>query len=107
MKIILTPKGKGKRSPHTLEQPGTFLFGRSSDCQFQLPAADSTASSLHFALEIEPGPVRVRDLWSLNGTYVNGVKYGGLTEPDAGSLLGDEFPAVDLRHGDEVQAGVT
>ena len=59
------------------EDHDTFLFGRSPDCHAQLAEADGTASRHHFLLEVNPPAARLRDLGSLNGTYVNGTKYGG------------------------------
>src|SRR5260221_13412870 len=59
----------------------TFLFGRSPDCHAELSADDSTASRHHFLLEVNPPAARLRDLGSLNGTYVNGQKYGGPRPP--------------------------
>jgi pSer/pThr/pTyr-binding forkhead associated (FHA) protein len=50
--------------------------------------------------------VRVRDLGSLNGTYVNGEKIGQrssrkpIAQEDA-----NEFPTCELKDGDEVQVG--
>src|SRR4029450_10715290 len=62
------------------EAHDTFLFGRSPDCHAQLAEADGTASRHHFLLEVNPPAARLRDLGSLNGTYVNGTKYGGRGE---------------------------
>src|SRR6185436_14231902 len=86
----------------------TFLFGRAPDCHSELPADDATASRHHFLLEVNPPAARLRDLGSLNGTWVNGTKYGGRRaeeSPDeAARRAGLE---VDLQHGDHIRVGTT
>jgi hypothetical protein len=54
----------------------TFLFDRSPDWHAQLAESDTTTSRHHFLFEVNPPAVRLRDLGSLNGTYVNGTKHG-------------------------------
>jgi serine/threonine protein kinase len=86
----------------------TFLFGRSPDCHAELPAGDTSASRHHFLLEVNPPFARLRDLGSLNGTHVNGVRCGGRAKgesPEAGK--GRLHPQVDLAHGDEIRVGAT
>ncbi|HEV7501008.1 MAG TPA: FHA domain-containing serine/threonine-protein kinase [Vicinamibacteria bacterium] len=86
----------------------TFLFGRSPDCHAELAANDTTASRHHFLLEVNPPAARLRDLGSLNGTYVNGNKHGGrerhLTPEEAADK---PWPQVDLRDGDLIRVGAT
>jgi len=82
------------------------LFGRAPDCQICLPQQDATASRHHFILEVNPPEARLRDLGSLNGTYVNGVRQGGRERgetPEAGAAR--EYPQVDLHDGDVIQVG--
>jgi hypothetical protein len=86
----------------------TFLFGRSPDCHAQLDASDTTASRHHFLLEVNPPTARLRDLGSLNGTLVNGVRFGGR----ARHLGPQEAPPtgqveIDLQNGDQVRVGHT
>jgi pSer/pThr/pTyr-binding forkhead associated (FHA) protein len=51
--------------------------GRAPDCLLRLPgSADLMASRRHCVLAIDPPTVRIRDLGSRNGTFVNGVKIG-------------------------------
>ncbi len=86
----------------------TFLFGRAPDCHARLAASDASASRHHFLLEVNPPQARLRDLGSLNGTHVNGVRHGGRrrgeSPEDAAARGGAE---VDLRDGDEVRVGAT
>lgn len=50
----------------------TFLVGRSATCD--LPVPDPTVSRRHAELELTGVGVRVRDLGSTNGTYLDGVR---------------------------------
>jgi serine/threonine protein kinase len=86
----------------------TFLFGRAPDCHARLDPSDVSASRHHFLLEVNPPEARLRDLGSLNGTHVNGVRHGGRrpdeTPEEAATRRGAE---VDLFDGDEVRVGAT
>jgi serine/threonine protein kinase len=86
----------------------TFLFGRSPDCHAELAADDTTASRHHFLLEVNPPQARLRDLGSLNGTHVNGVKYGGRGRQESPEEAARrKLPEVDLRDGDHIRVGAT
>src|SRR5688572_12208897 len=89
------------------EDHDTFLFGRSPDCHAQLAEADGTASRHHFLLEVNPPNARLRDLGSLNGTYVNGTKYGGRGTMTLEKARQQRWPEVDLRDGDGIRVGTT
>jgi len=86
----------------------TFLFGRAPDCHARLAASDASASRHHFLLEVNPPLACLRDLGSLNGTHVNGVRHGGRpageSPEDAAARRGAE---VDLCDGDEIRVGAT
>jgi hypothetical protein len=86
----------------------TFLFGRAPDCHARLAASDASASRHHFLLEVNPPLARLRDLGSLNGTHVNGVRHGGrhAGESPEDAAAGSRSE-VDLRHGDEIRVGAT
>jgi hypothetical protein len=87
----------------------TFIFGRDEDCHARLSEEDSTASRHHFILEVNPPDARISDLSSLNGTYVNGTKYGGrpghMTPEEARRKI--KHPEVDVKDGDEIKVGET
>jgi serine/threonine protein kinase len=86
----------------------TFLFGRSPDCHAELAADDTTASRHHFLLEVNPPQARLRDLGSLNGTHVNGVKHGGRGRQESPEEAARrKLPEVDLRDGDHIRVGAT
>jgi eukaryotic-like serine/threonine-protein kinase len=86
----------------------TFLFGRAPDCHARLAASDTSASRHHFLLEVNPPLARLRDLGSLNGTHVNGVRHGGRrgTESPEEAATRDRAD-VDLCDGDEIRVGAT
>ena len=76
-KITLTIIAGSKRGEmFPFDKHDTLLFGRMDDAHICLPD-DQQVSRHHFILEVNPPDARVRDLGSLNGTYVNNVKYGG------------------------------
>jgi len=86
----------------------TFLFGRAPDCHARLAASDASASRHHFLLEVNPPLARLRDLGSLNGTHVNGVRHGGRRAGESPEeAAGRGGAEVDLRHGDEIRVGAT
>lgn len=86
----------------------TFLFGRSPECHAELAESDTTASRHHFLLEVNPPEARLRDLGSLNGTHVNGVRYGGRKRHQAAEqALPTGQAEIDLQDGDHIRVGHT
>ena len=83
-------------------------IGRSHDCDIRLPVDQGQleVSRHHCLLIIEPPSMRIRDLGSLNGTYVNGKKIGQRL-PSQAPENSDPGPAADqeLHDGDEIQVG--
>lgn len=69
----------------------TFLVGRSRHAHFQLPTKDRFASRIHFLVEVQAGFVRVVDMSSNNGIFVNGRK----------------TLSTELNDGDTIRAGHT
>jgi len=85
-------------------------IGRSSECDLCLAAdfADLTISRRHCLLEIDPPVVRLHDLGSRNGTFVNGETVGRRrpgTSPLAGPLA--DGPPRRLHNGDRIRLGGT
>lgn len=97
--------GPSRGQRYLIDRHDTFLFGRGRDCHARL-AGDTRVSRHHFLLEANPPQVRLRDLGSLNGTWINGQRHGGRSR-DEGIVEGAAYrhPAVDLRHGDEITVG--
>ena len=96
----------GKR--FEFDEHDAFVLGRTPDCHMSLPDDDLMVSRHHFILEANPPDARIRDLGSLNGTYVNDLKIGarekGETPEDAAKR---QFPEVDLKDGDHIRVGQT
>ena len=85
----------------------TFVVGRHRDCHAGL-GADRAVSRHHFILETNPPDVRVRDLGSRNGTFINGKKYGGRSANESAvDVAARVFPEIDVRHGDVITVGKT
>jgi len=84
--------------------------GRAGDCSLQLPNdfIHLDVSRHHCLLDVDPPHVRVRDLGSRNGTYVNGIKIGqrprGQTPEEAAAA---DLPEQPLHAGDELKVGST
>jgi serine/threonine protein kinase len=85
----------------------TLLFGRAADCHARLSEQDGKASRHHFLLEVNPPAARVRDLGSLNGTWVNGTRYGGRGALSPEQAAQQAWPQVDLGDGDTIRVGST
>jgi pSer/pThr/pTyr-binding forkhead associated (FHA) protein len=108
-KITLTvTEGNLNEKVYVFEKPTRCIVGRSEDCDIRAPMdmLHVDVSRHHCMLEIDPPHVRVRDLGSLNGTYVNGKKIGqrpNYQPAEDADLSG--FPALDLNDGDEVRVG--
>ncbi len=68
---LIVIKGKAKPEEVELRSP-VSIVGRQRSCDLVIPAA--TVSRLHCELALEGQWVRVRDLGSSNGTFVNGQR---------------------------------
>lgn len=108
-RVLLEATG-GPRAGERLEftEPDLVVVGKDADCRFQLPPGDQYASRHHLILEIRPPLVSVRDLGSLNGTFVNGEKIGSRAPsetPEEGAAR--EYRNVVLADGDELRASTS
>jgi hypothetical protein len=100
-------KGPMRAKKFLFEEHDTFVFGRELDCHACLPE-DSCVSRHHFLLEVNPPDACIRDLGSMNGTYVNGRKIGGRKKgetPEQGAR--QQYPEIHLNGGDEIKVGET
>src|SRR5262249_30750742 len=102
-------EGLLKGEEYVFHDSARWVLGRSPDCDIALPTdlLHRDFSRHHCAFEIDPPTIRVRDLNSLNGTYVNGKKIGQLLNPVARGELDQERDTHELRDGDEVRVGNT
>jgi pSer/pThr/pTyr-binding forkhead associated (FHA) protein len=83
-------------------------MGRARDCRIHLPpeAEHLDISRHHCLLEIDPPALCVRDLGSLNGTFVNGEIIGQRARPQSAcDEHTSERPMVALVDGDEIRLG--
>jgi pSer/pThr/pTyr-binding forkhead associated (FHA) protein len=105
LKIV---EGPLRGAEFVYDAPALCTMGRSRDCSLQLPnnLLHGTVSRHHCLLEIDPPTVRVCDLSSLNGTFVNGELIGQRTARDRADLFGIPFaPDRPLEDGDELRVG--
>ncbi len=105
---LIVTRGPLAGQRYTFNQPTACTVGRARDCTISLPleAEHLDVSRHHCLLDISPPDVRIRDLGSLNGTYVNGRKIGQRDGHEAPSDSGRaRLQAVELTAGDEVQLG--
>jgi len=110
-KVILTVvHGINPGVNFNFEEPAQCLVGRAPDCDIQLSSNqfNGNASRYHCLLLIDPPRLRVLDLGSLNGTYVNGKLIGkrSTRDPSDTALL-TTSENRDLKDGDEVRLGAT
>ena len=104
--IFRAVDGALKDEEFVFEETGMCLIGRSRDCALQIPKEkDMRISRRHCLLILSPPKIRIRDLGSRNGTYVN-------NEPLPAGTLGDipeQMTPQDkvLNHGDRVNIGNT
>ncbi len=104
--IFKAVQGRLKDDEFVFEESGLCLVGRSSDSALRISKEeDMRISRRHCLLILDPPSVRIRDLGSRNGTYINGERL------EAGTLGEDpaKLTPVDrvLKHGDEISLGET
>jgi len=103
-------QGSLKGREFIFEEPSWCVIGRGEDCTIRLPsdAEHAGVSRHHCLLEITPPEIRLRDLGSLNGTYLNGNKVGQRTAylpPEEAER--ESARTLVLKDGDEVRIGHT
>jgi eukaryotic-like serine/threonine-protein kinase len=104
-KVVLTiTQGQLSGTKYTYEDREVCTIGRHKDCNVRLPsdADHAQVSRYHCLLDINPPFIRVRDLGSGNGTYVNGKRVGAKAEEKSPESL-----ERDLVDGDLLQIGYT
>jgi pSer/pThr/pTyr-binding forkhead associated (FHA) protein len=100
-------QGKDAGKIFAFTEHDTFIFGRMPDCHACIPD-DGQVSRHHFILEANPPQACLRDLGSLNGTWVNGKKFGGRPKGEtAEEGAKRRHPEVALKHGDRIKVGRT
>lgn len=105
---LLFTRGPFTGREFVFNEPTLCLIGRSRDCTISLPqeVEHLDVSRHHCVLEIAPPALRVRDLGSLNGTFVNGKKIGQrVTSGVNRDMDASHPPPVVLADGDEIRLG--
>ena len=105
---LLFTRGRLTGQTFVFAEPISCSIGRSRDCTISLPEAAEhlDVSRHHCVLEIVPPALRVRDLGSLNGTFVNGKKIGQrVTSQVNRDMDASRPPAVVLLDGEEIRLG--
>ena len=102
-------RGPLKGWEFVFDRPALCVIGRGDNCAIRLPsdAEHAGVSRRHCLLEVAPAGLRVRDLGSTTGTYVNGqpLRRSPGSPPREGE--GAAALARELRDGDELRVGLT
>ncbi|CAN5359530.1 hypothetical protein BH10PLA2_BH10PLA2_28430 [soil metagenome] len=106
--VLSVINGDLRGRAYVFERPLRCVVGRSKDCELSLAkTADFAGVSRHHCLlEINPPHITVRDLGSLNGTYINNDRIGGRPghkSPDESSTY-DSIPR-ELHNDDVLRVG--
>jgi len=98
-----------KGTAYEFHEPAVFVVGRAEGCRPRLGEAMSYAdvSRHHCLLIVNPPAVRILDLGSRNGTFVNGVKIGQLVALGPGDGKANVPPSSSRRlcDGDRIRLG--
>ncbi len=90
MPIIVVERGDDKGKSLTLEAGRTYVFGRDPKAT-DFVLSDTMASRRHFSLEVVGGAIRIRDMESTNGTFLND----------------ERIDEAEVKVGDKIQVGGT
>jgi pSer/pThr/pTyr-binding forkhead associated (FHA) protein len=102
---LTVTEGKLTGQKVTFSERGRYLVGRASCCHLRLPSdADHwTISRFHCILDIYPPDIRLLDMGSRNGTFLNGERVGQVGGESGESV--PYFPERLLHDGDEIRVG--
>jgi len=106
-KVVLRLKAI-EQQPYTFTEPVVCTVGRAADCLVHLGESKvfASVSRHHCRLDIDPPTVVIRDLGSLNGTFVNGRNIGKRdAEAPPEDHSGAEMPGYPLNDGDVIRIG--
>ncbi len=106
--IILTViTGPHRDQNHVFDRPMRCLTGRGPDCEVRLSGdeRDMLISRHHCLLNVDPPHIRVADLGSRNGTYINGRPVEKCRNCTAGDRTVDGCAGALLRDGDVLTIG--
>jgi len=98
-------QGGLKGTEFVFEYPTICTVCRDPECLLQLPRAFRDISRRHCVVDINPPQVLVRDLGSLNGTFVNGQNIGQRLAEEKGQDDRNASLEYTLDDGDEIRVG--
>jgi len=101
--------GPHKNQRFCFRGPTQCTLGRASDCFVRLAGdgRDQLISRHHCEIHVDPPCVRIADLGSSNGTYLNGRKVSELEQSVIDVLTGDGVDAASVSDGDVITVGGT
>jgi len=108
--ILSVTKGTGTGNVYLFKEPAQYVLGRAVDCDIRLTSdpANVKISRYHCKFIVDSTHVRVTDLGSLNGTYVNGNLIGKRSSQGSDDTpLPNPTKEYELQDGDEVRVGGT
>jgi pSer/pThr/pTyr-binding forkhead associated (FHA) protein len=106
--ILRATNGRQKGRELVLEDETKCVLGRSRDCSHHLDDTSYMVSRRHCLITVAAPSVRIRDLGSLNGTYLNGEEIGRRARGHSfEEALQEEHAEYPLWHGDKLQIGDT
>lgn len=68
---LTVAEGPGLGTRHELPEPCALVIGRAADCDLPVDARDPKASRRHARISVAAGAVRIEDLQSTNGLFVD------------------------------------
>lgn len=102
--ILKGIRGCLKGEVFLFEGKGFCYIGRTHDCNIQITREQDIAiSRQHCALLIDPPKIKIRDLFSTNGTFVNDERLIPKTLENSPDY--DESHDKELHHGDKISIG--
>lgn len=108
--LLIFAKGKFELKCLDFDRPVRGLIGRDYDCLIEFPDTPefSDISRHHCEVDIDPPRMRVRDVGSRNGTFVNAELIGQRDEAlDPTDVNPEAFPYRELKDGDTLLLGMT
>jgi pSer/pThr/pTyr-binding forkhead associated (FHA) protein len=106
--IVNMPGEDSTTREYMFTRASHFIVGRAPDCDIRIPPESlfEDVSRHHCELDIDPPLIRLRDLGSRNGTYLNGVLIGHRPKKlPVGETREYEGKEYELHDQDEVQVG--
>jgi pSer/pThr/pTyr-binding forkhead associated (FHA) protein len=102
--VLAATEGGLKGQEFAFSPEWQVVLGRSPDCTLRL-AGDIGVSRQHCLIEVDEAGAWVKDLGSLNGTFVNGQSIGQRDRDRQADAAAARPPRRLLQEGDELRIG--